>query len=379
MALQPNPKVIDRSTIPLAVRRAAEEADRLQREATGQPDPGEDSQGEGRGQNPPEKEERPAPTHPEPGDRQEERQQERQETRAPEREPVEPGRGDPEDEDHESWRQRFLSEQGRTRKLREDLNSMGSRIDELQRLLAAVQTSTPASSSSELKFESLITDEDREQWGEVLPVIEKRAKELIAPLEAKLNGKIAELDGRLKHVGNAQVQDARSRMLEQLDNHSVVGGQQGDNFWRIMNDDDGPGGFVEWLQYPDRYSGRRRNDLLKEAFDLNDASRVAAFFEDFLKEEGRVAPRTSKPNGSAPPSPKPGLERFAAPGRPRSAPPSPGPADKEIITTGDITRFYADKTAGRFRGREKEADAYEREIFAAQSEGRVRPGPPSNP
>jgi hypothetical protein len=97
-----------------------------------------------------------------------------------------------------------------------------------------------------------------------------------------------------------------------------------------------------------------------------------------------VAPQ-AQPQPSSPPNPQgngaaPSLEEFAAPGRARTAPaPQSGPGgDPEYITTGDIADFYAKRTAGRFKGREAEAEAFERRIFAAENAGRVRPGPPQS-
>ena len=136
-----------------------------------------------------------------------------------------------------------------------------------------------------------------------------------------------------------------------------------------------------WTQYPDPLSGRKRQELLQEAYNSNDTTRVVAIFESFLKEAGlyTAAPQQAQPTNGAgsPPPAGNGLERFAAPGPARSAPTPPGPAqDTETFTTGDITRFYADKRTGRWKGREAEADAYEAKIIKAGRENRVKPGPP---
>jgi hypothetical protein len=255
---------------------------------------------------------------------------------------------------------------------------MGDRLAQMETMLAQLSLSAPQPpADSTFEPVHLLTDQEKAEWGEMLPVVEKKAKELMAPIEAELKAKIKQLDDQLKGVGQAQAASTRTRMLQTLDADPSIGLGAGENCWRALNDDDE---FVkDWLQRVERHSGRRRHDLLKEAYDLNDAPRVAAFFEDFLKEAGRLAPQPSpKPNGAAAHvAPAPGLERYAAPGSPKAAPVAPtAPAEPEIFTTGDISRFYADKQAGRWRGREAEADAYERQIFAAQNAGRIRPGPP---
>jgi hypothetical protein len=167
-----------------------------------------------------------------------------------------------------------------------------------------------------------------------------------------------------------------------LDSHPQLGLAAGDNSWRVLNDDTEDGGFVHWLQGYDRRSGRRMHEMLKEAYTSNDAPRFAAFFEDFLREQGRLAPpartngsATGSPQGPAP-APGQGLERYAAPGRPKGAAVAPTPAEPESFTTGDIQRFYNDKNAGKWRGREAEAQAYSRKLDEAVAQGRIRPGPP---
>jgi hypothetical protein len=42
------------------------------------------------------------------------------------------------------------------------------------------------------------------------------------------------------------------------------------------------------------------------------------------------------------------------------------PAAQEIFTTGDITRFYTDKRLGKWKGREKEMEDYERRHFCCK-------------
>jgi hypothetical protein len=47
------------------------------------------------------------------------------------------------------------------------------------------------------------------------------------------------------------------------------------------------------------------------------------------------------------------------------------PPDKPVYTTAWIAKFMADKRSGKYRGREADADAIERDIFQAQHEGRI--------
>ena len=65
------------------------------------------------------------------------------------------------------------------------------------------------------------------------------------------------------------------------------------------------------------------------------------------------------------------LADIAAPGRAHSA--AGTPAEKPVYSPQDITRFYTDVAAGRWRGREAQAQAIEADIMIAQREGRILP------
>jgi hypothetical protein len=48
------------------------------------------------------------------------------------------------------------------------------------------------------------------------------------------------------------------------------------------------------------------------------------------------------------------------------------PPDKPVYTHAWIAKFMDDKRVGKFRGREAEAEAIERDIYQAQHEGRIQ-------
>jgi hypothetical protein len=47
------------------------------------------------------------------------------------------------------------------------------------------------------------------------------------------------------------------------------------------------------------------------------------------------------------------------------------PAEKPIYTTQDITRFYTEVAAGKWRGRDEERARIDADISRAQHEGRI--------
>jgi hypothetical protein len=249
---------------------------------------------------------------------------------------------------------------------------MSTRLDEMQRLLSAVQSAPPPEPAAPMTVQQLLTPEEQEEWKDVLPVMEKRFKELTAPVEHQLRAEIDQLKKRMEVQQQSTVATSRAAMMNTLDNHPTLG-VQSDHSWRALNEDDS---FVEWLQYPEKLSGRQRHQLLKEAFSSNDAGRVAAIFESYARDAGLTKP-AAQANGAGSPPPQNGLERFAAPGPARSAPAAASAtAEPQYFTSGDISRFYTDLRTGKWKGREKEAEAYERAIIAAGNAGRVRAGPP---
>ncbi len=357
-----NPKKIDPNTIPPAARRAAEEADRLIAQSRGdpqntpQPAPAAPEPAPQPPQAPP------APTHPEPAPG-------ALTPPAPPSVPTVPPQ--------EDWKARHDDMLNRNRGLAKKVSDLSNEVNDLRRMLSLVgqpsrEPAAPAA-PAEMHFETpkLLTPEEEKEWGEALPIIEKKAREIVAPLQKQLQSKIEEIDNRLKQSATHAMNSERLRMIEYLNS------KPGLEDWQVLNND---ADFVDnWLKQIDPFSRQTRHAMLKEAWDLNDAPRVAAFFEKYKEEVAATHPQPQPGNGAAAPAPapeRPSLERFAEPGRAHAGSPPVGTPDKPFFTTGDITRFFADKAAGRWRGREDEAVKYERALFDAGREGRVRDGPP---
>lgn len=274
------------------------------------------------------------------------------------------------------WEHRYRSLQGRYDKQQEHVRGMADQITNLQSVLATVSSMQPAPQAAhELRAESFLSPEEITDYGpEFLDVVGKKAREIAAPLMNTLQTRINELEQKLGYVGGSIAQTGRDRMFGELDQNLPA--------WRDINRDPK---FFEWLRLPDQYSGAIRHNLLKAAWDRNDTARSLAFFKGFLAEEAVVDPayvRASQPsdvppNGSQAPQPIPPgqqngrvpLEHFAAPGRAKSA--AEPPAEKPLIKRSDITKFYADGAAGRYRGNEAEQKRLENMIFAAQRDGRI--------
>jgi hypothetical protein len=266
-------------------------------------------------------------------------------------------------EDEQSWEHRYKSMKGRFDRSQDQIRSLSEQIQSLQGVISTMQATSPAPASAEAEaaIERLITPEEESDYGsEFLKVVGKKAREELLPVINKYEAKIAQLEGQLQGVGGKIAQDARQHMLTQLDERLPN--------WREINRDET---FLNWLQLPDLYSGAIRHELLKAAYERNDAPRVAAFFTGFLAEEAAVAPANGEAGRSEAPA-KPSLDQFAAPGRAKSAAATTAPAEKPFFTRAQIAKFYADAAAGKYRGRDADRDRLEKQIFDAQREGRIR-------
>jgi hypothetical protein len=275
--------------------------------------------------------------------------------------------------DDQTWEHKYKSMKGRydaeVPRLKDQLRGLSEQVSNLNNLLATMQAAPQAPPAGEP--ERLITDEEVESYGkDFLDVVGKKAKEIAGAEIRKLQSEIAGLKSQIGNVATAGVQSARDKMLDTLD-ESVPN-------WRELNEEPK---FLAWLGEPDVFSGATRHELLKQAYDRNESRRVLAFFQGFLTEEAALNPASAGNPKATSQQPdqntgnKPGkvpLASLAAPGRAGTAAGDKLPAEKPIITTKQITDFYHNRALGKYAGREKEADAFEAQIFDAQKDGRIR-------
>jgi len=120
---------------------------------------------------------------------------------------------------------------------------------------------------------------------------------------------------------------------------------------------------------------------LNEAHNGNQTGQVVDIFRSFLST---LAPSNPANGGSVPgngaggysqsspaaSTPQLDLMALAAPGRAKTGQTSV-PPEKPFFNATDISQFYRDKTAGKYAGREADADAIERAFIQAGNEGRV--------
>jgi hypothetical protein len=262
----------------------------------------------------------------------------------------------------DSWKHKYDSMKGRFDRSQGQIQQLSDQINNLNRTIAAMQ-STPKPDPAEYQPERLLTPQEEQDYGtEFLDVVGKKAKETVSKELLELRGEVANLTSQLKSVGGVVATDAQARFFADLD--------RGLPTWHDLNNNQS---FIEWLALPDTYSGAIRQELLNAAYERKDSPRVLAFFKGFLAEEAAVDPArlASQPEPAASAPGKVPLETFAAPGRAKSTAAS-APAEKPIIHRDQITRFYVDVAAGKYRGRDEEKNKHERMIFDAEKDGRIR-------
>lgn len=259
-----------------------------------------------------------------------------------------------------SWEQKYNSILGRFKDATTQLQHSNSRIEALENMLASIQ-SAPRAPEPAPQPKQLITDKDKEDFGEdMLSVMRRVAQEVVQPYEG-INSELENLRRNITGVTQQTTMTARERMLDQL--------TQAVPNWQAINHDPD---FHAWLALQDPYAGVIRHKLLTEAYGRNDAARVLNFFKGFISDTAALSPAAS--TTVQPPAQQPGrptLEDLAAPGRARTAASPQAPAEKQPIRTSDIAAFYNAVRKGAYKGREQEQAALEAELHAAMREGRI--------
>lgn len=144
-----------------------------------------------------------------------------------------------------------------------------------------------------------------------------------------------ETEGKIKPIENRLEQDAQSRFTESLtkavpDWEAIC---QADPRWPA------------WLNEPYRYSSRSRLELLREAIAHRDAESVSHMLEDF-----KANPTAGVPGIGTPPGQQ---------------------QQTNLILRKTVKEFFSAKAQGLYRGREKEAEAIEKQITEAMLTGRI--------
>lgn len=159
---------------------------------------------------------------------------------------------------------------------------------------------------------------------------ERIRKEIQNEMHAKYQGEVSDLK---EYVAQDRKQSFQDVLRDRVPN------------WESINAEPG---WLEWLGEADPLTGRTRQELLDEAANSLDAKRVAAFFLEYQ--------RLAKAN-----DPREQLQRQVAPGKSKG---TVEPRERRKFSETDYERLMTEVRQGKWRGREKELEAREREIWA---------------
>lgn len=245
-------------------------------------------------------------------------------------------------------------------RLHQQNKELSGRLQQMEQLLASIsqQGSRTQQHAAE---EPLITQKDQDEYGESLDVMRRVTREELIPVAQK----IAQIDRLLQQLQvnvvpqvNAVVQ--RQALSAEQQFWSDLSGYVPQ--WKDINNDPA---FQAWLLEVDPLSGITRQTILEDAQNGLDVRRVGNFFKSWLEITGQATAQNTRRNVSASE-----LERQVAPGKGRNTG-APTNSNGKMYSPEDIREFFNAVREGKYKGREAERDRIERDIFAAQRDGRI--------
>lgn len=265
----------------------------------------------------------------------------------------------------ETFAQKYKTLQGmynaEVPRLHSQNRELTNRVKQLEQLLASMTAQPAADQQPQTQPTKLVTDQEIEEYGESLEVMRKVSREEAAAYKAEID-QLKQLVRSLQANVVPRVEQMASRQAASAEQAFWAELQANVPDWRDINADHG---FQSWLLEVDPLTGVTRQTYLDDAQRNLDVRRVANFFTTWRGQTGQPVARTDRQATAASQ-----LEKQVAPGRGRSGG-SQASGNPKTYTSSDIKAFFADVQKGRYKGREQERDRIERDIFAAQREGRI--------
>ena len=282
---------------------------------------------------------------------------------APEQESAPKAQEQPSDDKaEETFEQKYRSLQGKYNaevpRLHADRRELTNRVQQLEQLIASMNA---APVKAQEPAQKLITEQDIEDYGDSIDVMRRVFREEMSSKDAE----ISDLRNLVR-----QLQGTVVPQVQQLSQSHAVSNEQ--RFWADLQaavpdwqDVNANREFQAWLLEADPLTGIPRQTYLDDAQRNLDARRVVNFFAAWKGMTGGQQARPTRGPQSASE-----LERQVAPGKGRSGGAKPQ-GEAKTYSSDDIKRFFSDVQKGKYKGREAERDRIERDIFAAQREGRI--------
>ena len=280
------------------------------------------------------------------------------EEQAPQSEPREQAESGDQEPKQDDWQQKYRSLQGMYNadvpRLNAENRDLAARVSQLEGLLSNMNE--PAQQTP-VQSEKLITDDDVKEYGDSIAVMRKAAREEVSQEIAQLKQQLGQLQGVLPQVQQVQAQQKKSG--EQTFWSTIA--SEVPNWSDINNDPD----FQSWLLEIDPLTGISRQTYLEDAQKNLDANRGVTFFRTWEGATGKT--NTAQVDRTTQQSQ---LQKQVAPGRSRNNGVKAS-GQNRTYTPNDIQEFYPDVRKGKYKGRDDERGRIERDIFAAQQEGRI--------
>lgn len=236
-------------------------------------------------------------------------------------------------------------------------------LDTMRDLLATVSKPAPQEVAAPVvdQAQPLVSDEDIKEYGKDYADFITRVSRQASREELSASQLLSSIDARLKNLeGSVEGVEITTANTAQNVFFSDLTSLVPD--WKMLNNDPS---FLQWLDQVDPFAGEAKLGLLQHAVSAGDATRAAKFFETYKLETTPEA--TPEAPAEVTPPASSGKDKLIAPGKATAT--TVTSDEKRNWTTAQINKLYDDKMAGKITT--KEFDKLERDLFAAQSEGRI--------
>lgn len=237
-----------------------------------------------------------------------------------------------------------------------------SRVQQMEQLLATLSAQSNSEPVTPSEPQTYVTENDVSDYGESIDVMRRVSREEMSPVMQKMK-QIEQLLQQMQSSVVPQVQNLTQKQQMSAEQQFWADLTAVVPNWRDVNNDPD---FQSWLLQLDPFTGYTRQSILEDAQKNLDARRVGSFFTTWLENTGQAnAAQNTQRRASASE-----LEKQVTPGRPRTAA-APSGNKAKTYSSDDIKKFFEDVRKGKYKGKEAERDRMERDIFAAQKDGRI--------
>lgn len=243
----------------------------------------------------------------------------------------------------------------RADRLQETVEQLTHKVDEL---IKAQQTQqTQPEQPKEQADPTLLSRVEDEFGADLVNLIRVVAKDEASRIAANLGARLDEMERTQGATVAGTVEARKSVFFDRLAARVPD--------WETINVDDD---FNDWLDVTDPIYRTTRRDALNAAAAEFDVETVVGVFMAF---KAYIGQGDNAPAPSQQAKPADALHKQVVPAKTVAAPTTSEPA-KKVWTQHEVHDFYQRVTQGHYRGREAEAEAVEKEINLALSEGRIR-------